>query len=58
MSRHKIIKNLDLDEELDVYDGGDDYEYGYKEGADAAPGDVGGACCALWVLGAFCWCRG
>jgi hypothetical protein len=32
MSRHKMIKKLDLDEELDDYDGGDDdYEYGYKD---------------------------
>ncbi len=25
MSRHKVIKNLDLDDELDDYDGGGDY---------------------------------
>lgn len=27
MSRHKMIKNMDLDDELDDYDGGDDYDY-------------------------------
>ena len=26
MSRHKIIKNMDLDDELDDFDGGEDYE--------------------------------
>ncbi|KAI9672980.1 MAG: Hsp70 suppressor, GTPase facilitates ribosomal subunit dissociation [Caeruleum heppii] len=26
MSRHRIVKNLDLDEELDDFDGGDDYD--------------------------------
>ena len=26
MSRHKLIKNLDLDDELDDYDGGEDYD--------------------------------
>lgn len=31
MSRHKIVKNLDLDDELDDYDGGDDNE---DEGGD------------------------
>lgn len=30
MSRHKLVKNLDLDEELDDFDGGDDY--GDEEG--------------------------
>ena len=27
MSRHKLVKNLDLDNEMDDYDGGDDYGY-------------------------------
>lgn len=27
MSRHKLVKNLDLDNELDDYDGGDTYDY-------------------------------
>lgn len=27
MSRHKLVKNLDLDDELDDYDGRDDYRY-------------------------------
>lgn len=27
MSRHKIVKNMDLDDELDDYDGGEDYDY-------------------------------
>jgi hypothetical protein len=26
MSRHKIVKNMDLDDELDDYDGGEDYD--------------------------------
>lgn len=44
MSRHKIVKNLDLDDELDDFDGGDDYDYDY--GAEETGGDnsvVGGA---------------
>lgn len=33
MSRHKLVKQLDLDEELDDYDGGAGYDNGgYKEG--------------------------
>jgi elongation factor 1 alpha-like protein len=28
MSRHKLIKNLDLDDELDEFDGGEDYDNG------------------------------
>lgn len=37
MSRHKIVKNLDLDDELDDYDGGGDYDdsYGGVEGGGA-----------------------
>ena len=27
MSRHKLVKNLDLDNELDDYDGGEAYDY-------------------------------
>ncbi len=27
MSRHKNIRNLDLDNELDDFDGGEDYEF-------------------------------
>lgn len=26
MSRHKLVKNLDLDDELDDFDGGEDYD--------------------------------
>ena len=33
MSRHKLIKNMDLDDEMDDYDGGADYNY--EEGAEA-----------------------
>jgi elongation factor 1 alpha-like protein len=45
MSRHKMIKNLDLDEELDEYDGVDDYGYGYEsEAAEAGAGSAEGAC--------------
>lgn len=32
MSRHKLVKNLDLDNELDDYDGGQEY---YDDGGDA-----------------------
>ena len=28
MSRHKIVKNMDLDDELDDFDGGEDYDDG------------------------------
>lgn len=32
MSRHKLVKNMDLDDELDDFDGGEDYEdYGAAE---------------------------
>ncbi len=33
MSRHKLVKNLDLDKELDDFDGGEDYDY---HGTDTA----------------------
>lgn len=32
MSRHKLVKNLDLEDELDDYDGGEDYD---NDGEDA-----------------------
>jgi elongation factor 1 alpha-like protein len=32
MSRHKLVKNLDLDDELEDYDGGEDYGYDGGEG--------------------------
>lgn len=32
MSRHQIVKNLDLDDELDEFDGGDDYADDSEEG--------------------------
>lgn len=28
MSRHKLVKNLDLDDELDDFDGGENYDDG------------------------------
>lgn len=31
MSRHRIVKNMDLDDELDDFDGGEDY---YDDGGD------------------------
>ncbi|RDL36978.1 p-loop containing nucleoside triphosphate hydrolase [Venustampulla echinocandica] len=34
MSRHKIVKNLDLDDELDDFDGGEDYGYDEEEGEE------------------------
>lgn len=45
MSRHKLIKNLDLEDELDDFDGGDDYaEDGATEGSPALSNVPG---CAL-----------
>lgn len=38
MSRHKLVKNIDLDDELDDYDGGDDYDYDYDGGAGGNEG--------------------
>ena len=35
MSRHKLIKNMDLDDELDDFDGGEDYDY---DGVEATEG--------------------
>lgn len=32
MSRHKLVKNMDLDEELDDFDGGANYESGSENG--------------------------
>ena len=32
MSRHKFVKNLNLDEELDDFDGGANYEDGDENG--------------------------
>lgn len=34
MSRHKLVKALDLDEELDDFDGGAESEYGEKVDAE------------------------
>lgn len=34
MSRHKLVKALDLDEELDDFDGGADSDYGDEVGAE------------------------
>jgi len=36
MSRHKLVKNLDLDDELDDFDGEEDYDY--EGGGDAGEG--------------------
>jgi hypothetical protein len=33
MSRHKLVKNLDLDNELDAFDGGEDYDDEEAEGS-------------------------
>jgi elongation factor 1 alpha-like protein len=43
MSRHKIVKNLDLDEELDDYDGGDAYDDGYGGAEGGGAGGVDGS---------------
>jgi elongation factor 1 alpha-like protein len=34
MSRHKLVKNLDLDDELDDFDGGVDYAYDDGDGGE------------------------
>ena len=34
MSRHKLVKALDLDEELDDYDGGAELDYGEEFSAE------------------------
>ena len=34
MSRHKLVKNLDLDEELDDFDGGTESDYGEEVGLE------------------------
>lgn len=39
MSRHKLVKNIDLDNELDSFDGGEDYNY---DGIDQANGGLEG----------------
>jgi len=37
MSRHKIVKNMDLDDELDDFAGGDDYADDGAEGMVTLP---------------------
>lgn len=32
MSRHKLVKNMDLDDEMDDFDGGEEYEEDVVEG--------------------------
>ena len=32
MSRHRLVKTMDLDDELDDFDGGEDYDDGEEEG--------------------------
>ena len=34
MSRHKLVKALDLDEELDDFDGGAESDYGEEVGVE------------------------
>ena len=34
MSRHKLVKALDLDEELDDFEGGDEYDDGQEVTAE------------------------
>jgi elongation factor 1 alpha-like protein len=38
MSRHQLVKNLDLHDELDDFDGGDDYADEEEEGAEGTFG--------------------
>ncbi len=39
MSRHKLVKNIDLDNELDSFDGGENFDY---DDADEGEGGVEG----------------
>lgn len=41
MSRHKLVKALDLDEELDDFDGGAESDYAEEVGAEDR-----GTCCS------------
>lgn len=38
MSRHKLVKTMHLEDELDDYDGGDDYDNGYGGHGEAGEG--------------------
>lgn len=44
MSRHKIVKNMDLDDEMDDYDGGEDYADDGAEGSLSLPLSLSAAC--------------
>jgi len=37
MSRHRLVKTMDLDDELDDFDGGEDYDNGEEEGTLLIP---------------------
>ncbi len=39
MSRHKLVKTMDLEDELDDFDGGNDYEYNNSAGGDGEDGE-------------------
>lgn len=39
MSRHKLVKTMDLEDELDDFDGGNDYEYNDSAGGDGEDGE-------------------
>jgi len=39
MSRHKLVKTMDLEDELDDFDGGNDYDYNYSAGGDGDDGE-------------------
>lgn len=38
MSRHKLVKSMDLEDELDDFDGGDNYEDNYGAGGNGQDG--------------------
>lgn len=45
MSRHQNLRNLDYDDELDDFDGGEDYEYDGVAGG--SPGEFVPSLCTL-----------
>ena len=38
MSRHKLVKTMDVGDELDDFDGGDDYDDNYGAGGNGEDG--------------------